>query len=664
MKKILYAIMITLITTPSITAQDNNNGILIRKLSGHTGIVFSVAFSPDGSTLASGSDDNTIHLWNAHDGTLMRKLLGHTDSVFSVAFSPDENIIASGSWDNTLRLWNANTEQHMHTLERHTSDVLSVAFSPDGTTLASGSADATICLWDTHTGQHIRTISGYWQDDYNCVAFSPDGTTLASGDGKSSIKLWDPHSKHRVGTLSGHTDIVSSVAFSPDGTTLASGSYDNTIRLWNIDTRQHIYTLVGHTNDVLSVAFSPDGTTLASGSYDNTIRLYDVDTKQHIRTLRGHTGGIRSVAFSPNGNTIASGSLDKTVMLWKLPPLPTTNAVVNLSPDSMPSPYVGKQLTLSLNIVDGQKVAGYQVNVFYDTSTLKYVSSKNDDYLPIGAYFIPPLAEGNSVQLAASSLAGETMGDGTLATITFEVIAVKYSVVRLSDVILTDSAGGSSVPLTENAEITIPPQLSEDMNDDGVVNIIDLTLVASNFGKTGENAADVNGDGVVNIIDLTLVAAAFGNTAADAAPALWSFNPDNKPTRATVEAWLKEARQLNLADLDFQRGILFLENLLNALTPKATALLPNYPNPFNPETWIPYQLASPANVRISIWTEDGKLIRQLDLGDKSIGIYQDRDRAAFWDGRNENGEKIASGVYFYTLTADDFSATRKMLIRK
>ena len=264
--------------------------------------------------------------------------------------------------------------------------------------------------------------------------------------------------------------------------------------------------------------------------------------------------------------------------------------------------------------------------------------------------------------LAASSLAGEGSGDGTLATLTFEGVVVKPSTVQLTNVLLTDSSGGSSVPQTENAEITEPPQLPADVNKDGIVNIIDLTLVASNFGKTRPNAADVNGDGVVNIIDLTLVAAAFGNTAA--APEIWSLDPEIAPTRDQVEQWLRQARQVNLADPDLQRGMLILEQLLAVLTPKETALLANYPNPFNPETWIPYQLAEPADVSISIYAADGKLVRALNLEHQPIGIYQDKSRAAYWDGKNAIGESVASGVYFYTLTAGDFSATRKMLIRK
>ena len=264
--------------------------------------------------------------------------------------------------------------------------------------------------------------------------------------------------------------------------------------------------------------------------------------------------------------------------------------------------------------------------------------------------------------LACTSLVGESNGAGTLATITFEVIAFKASTVVLSYVLLTDSTGGSFVLFRENAKITAPPRLPEDVNEDGIVNIIDLTLVASNFGKRGENAADVNADGIVNIIDLTLVASAFGNAAA--APEISFRDQEVAPTRDQVLQWLQEARQLNLTDPAFQRGILVLENFLKALTPRETTLLANYPNPSNPETWIPYQLAKPADVTLTIYAADGKLVRTLALGQKTAGIYQHRSRAAYWDGRNALGEPVASGLYFYTLTAGDFTATRKLLIRK
>ena len=338
-----------------------------------------------------------------------------------------------------------------------------------------------------------------------------------------------------------------------------------------------------------------------------------------------------------------------------------TDAVVSISPSSVASPPVGGQLEVRLNIASGEAVAGYQATVQFDTTALRYVSGANGDYLPAGAFFVQPKVEGNLVKLNAASLAGESNGDGTLATLAFEVIAAKASALTLSDVILTDNEGIGYAPSVENVEITEPTGLKGDVNGDGIVNIQDLVLVAANLGKTGQNAADVNGDGQVNIQDLVLVAGALGNSAA--AP---SLHPQSLEmlTAADVKSWLSQAQHFNLTDAMAQKGILFLEQLLAVLTPKKTGLLANYPNPFNPETWIPYQLDKPAGVTITIYAVDGQVVRRLALGHQPAGIYQNRSRAAYWNGRNAFGEPVASGVYFYTLTAGDFSATRKMLIRK
>ena len=342
----------------------------------------------------------------------------------------------------------------------------------------------------------------------------------------------------------------------------------------------------------------------------------------------------------------------------------TTDAAVSISPASVASPAVGEQLELSLNITGGEAVAGYQATVQFDDTALRYVESSNSDYLPDGAFFAPPIVEGNLIKFNAVSLAGESNDDGTLATLTFEVVAVKASTLTLSDVLLSNSAGETFVPQVENAEITESTGLKGDVNGDGTVNIADLVLVASNLGKTGQSAADVNGDGTVNIADLVLVAGALGTSAA--AP---SLHPQalEMLTATEIKQWLSAAQQLDLTDTTSQRGILFLQQLLMTLTPKETTLLANYPNPFNPETWIPYHLAKDADVTLRIYTVNGTLVRTLTLGHQPAGMYQkyqNRSRAAYWDGKNELGEKVASGVYFYTLTAGDFSATRRMLIRK
>ena len=203
-----------------------------------------------------------------------------------------------------------------------------------------------------------------------------------------------------------------------------------------------------------------------------------------------------------------------------------------------------------------------------------------------------------------------------------------------------------------------------DVNEDGKTDITDLVLVATALGTSSpENPrADVNGDGTVNIQDLILVATHLGEVAAPAAPAIVAL--PERLTPETLQQVLDLLRMQNDGSVAFQRAIANVELLLASLMPQETALLANYPNPFNPETWIPYQLATPADVTLHIHAIDGSLVRTLSLGHKGIGTYQRHSRAAYWDGKNELGEPVASGVYFYTLTAGDFNATRKMLIRK
>ena len=242
-----------------------------------------------------------------------------------------------------------------------------------------------------------------------------------------------------------------------------------------------------------------------------------------------------------------------------------------------------------------------------------------------------------------------------------------------TDAVLTFTVGADAIAnyngeaLTAEVSVTLveitetPVYLKEDVNRDGDVNILDLVSVANNFGKSGESVADVNGDNTVNILDLVAVAGAFGKT--PSAPALRA-QALSTLTAADVRLWLSQAESLPLTDATSQRGILFLQQLLAALTPKKTTLLPNFPNPFNPETWIPYHLAKDADVTLHIYSMNGTLVRKLTFGHQAAGVYQSRSRAAYWDGKNEFGEPVASGVYFYTLTAGDFTATRKMLIRK
>ena len=230
-----------------------------------------------------------------------------------------------------------------------------------------------------------------------------------------------------------------------------------------------------------------------------------------------------------------------------------------------------------------------------------------------------------------------------------------FSIVRVYDKALNpdevlQNIGATVIPYTNPA----------DVNGDGVVNILDLTLVAQGFG-TDSLEGDVNGDGVVNVFDLVQVAGALGGDGA--APSAYSLDPSNI-SAADVERWLAGAQGIGVGDANFQRGIRFLEQLLAALTPKETTLLPNYPNPFNPETWIPYHLAQEAEVEITIYDTKGTLVRRLALGNQAMGYYAERGKAGYWDGRNERGETVASGIYIYQFRAGDYAASRRMVIVK
>ena len=291
-------------------------------LRGHEDDITSVAFSPDGQWLASGSYDHTTSLWNLTDPTIDSIILkGHTDRVTSVAFSPDGQTLATGSNDTTIRLWNLmDITSSPIILEDHTGGITSIAFSPDGQSLVSSSSDGTIHIWNISalTIDSV-TFAGY-KGQLSSVAFSPDGKWLALGGASEIVLLWDIENRTSSPKfLNGHDDSVLSVAFSPDGQTLASGSSDNTIRLWNL-TDFTIEPKILQDNDyVSSVAFSPDGRTLASGNNDNTVRLWNLtDFTSKPISLQGHSNGVRSVSFSPDGQLLASGSNDNTIRLWNL----------------------------------------------------------------------------------------------------------------------------------------------------------------------------------------------------------------------------------------------------------------------------------------------------------------------------------------------------------
>ena len=504
-------------------------------------------------------------------------------------------------------------------------------------------------------GENISTVSQL-EEDIVHIAVDTEGGKLYWVDSQYRIRRMNLDGTSIETPLSGwESDLFRGIG----GLAIADGKiYWTERQIWyRVGGIIHRANLNGTDLETLATSFG-EPTGIAVDTAAN--KVYWANSFGGIQRTDINGGEIENVVYgitAPGDFALGTASTHPTLE----PPVATTNVTVSILPASVAAPAIGQQIEFSLNITSGEAVAGYQATVQFDTTALRYVSGANGDYLPDAAFFVQPVVEGNLVKLNVASLAGESSGDGTLATLTFEVVSVKASTLMLSELLLTDSAGNASVPKIENAEITEPKGFKEDVNGDGTVNIQDLVLVNSNLGKTGQNAADVNGDGLVNIADLVLVAGALDTSAA--APSLYP-QPLSMLTAAEVKLWLSQAQQLDLTDPTSLRGIRFLEQLLAMLIPKETVLLPNYPNPFNPETWIPYRLAQDAFVTLTIYDGSGQVVRTLDVGHRIAAFYESRSKAIHWDGRNEFGEGVASGVYFYHLFADDFSATRKMLILK
>ena len=330
--------------------------------------------------------------------------------------------------------------------------------------------------------------------------------------------------------------------------------------------------------------------------------------------------------------------------------------------------HIGDTFTFDVRADSVSNLAGWQFDLAFDSAILEAVDVSEGDFLKTdgGATFFQSgridNAEGKITGLSGARFGDlGVSGSGSVLQVRFKANSEGETRIALQNFLFGSITEESIHAAPLEIRITVHERLlTGDVNRDGVVNVLDLIRVARQLGQsvTADSPVDVNGDGIVNIFDLTLVARGIGGAAA---PAVATGRVDT----ATIEAWIAEARLVDDGSIAFRQGIENLQNLLASLIiPQETALHANYPNPFNPETWIPYQLTAPAEVTLTIYDMNGQKIRRFELGHQAAGSYQSRSRAVYWDGRNDRGESVASGLYFYTLSADDFTATRKMLIKK
>ena len=695
-------------------------GKQIAELQGHQGAVFSVAWHPNGKILASGGADKNVRVWDVKTQKQLRALSGHTHSVRSVVFHPNPQmaILASGSEDHTIQLWDVNTFGRTATLSGHIRPVRQVAFSPDGAVLASASNDRTVRLWtlgavatpttttppevptvddsapEQETGSSTPTTTGLNMT----ITPSPSGTMLETGDSRDlTIKIthngvaW-PEKSVRLYTSGSVTPKLTGDSHQDGGikgTTDDNGEVQTTLKL---DLKQiGSFKFIAETAGVLpsdpkvknELSFTvAEGAGAGAGSVKITTPS---SSRITIEPNQGTSDGRVSLVFevkTPAGNPLAGARIFLSA---------TSSSVISTFTDDRPKTDNKGVAKTTLKLNRSRATGSITVKAVVkegveDTLSITVKQTPRSLSVQIGRTTITS-GKTTTVTATVKSKNGTPMSNRTVS------FSESSSYLRFSPKSRsTNSSGKASATLhtggkTSGAKITVStsgvssksytikvvPELITDtkyFSDEGKR----IGLFTRNYYQTRTKTVKFPG----KVLSSTWRSRSYSATvisdtiSGSTVKVKYKILAKSLPL-AWIRVWVT-AKYEKLASTpgapsahpQFQPEIPLLSEVWQELSqvPSETALLSNYPNPFNPETWIPYHLAEPAEVTITIYAADGRLIRTLALGHQLAGNYENKSRAAYWDGRNAVGEQVASGVFFYTFTAGDFSATKKMLILK
>ena len=638
-----------------------------------------VTFSPDGKLLATASRDYTVKLWSVETLELIAELDRQQNLMQSIEFSPDGKQLATGS--DSSGLWNVEDFRQIAAWNTTEGWIWSIDFSPSGEMILTAQSSGQIRLWNTADRKEIKSLVGH-QSDVSEAKFSPDGLLIASAS--REIRLWSVVGMTPITRLKDGENYVHTVDFAPNGLSIATGMHNRTILIWDIRpyldptivqaevveaTFEEVIVDLNVENSLdlygfqFDLKFDPEILIAKQVQEGNFLKKAGDNTYWMPGVINNETGTIHdilSIRLVP-GEVVGQGNLARLIFA---PKQTLDNHIEftrfqlsNAKSESIVTYVNGIEVKMPIRVsadifvnawTEGSNVLaevqlGFPVNVHGFQVDLNYPPAL--ELLPVS---------NQSLKFDLNKVRGIT--ENTLFK--FHIYQGGKLKFTLSDGLLNGPLETTALPILYSKQIEITSSPTWDINRDYTVDLFDLVILANHLGLpisgNPRPNPDVNRDGRVDLFDFVKVGANFNQT----------YSPNPRETVAAPTTVAKLSVDLGLVTSNLRQIAVELERhpmanrldfsqtrqlLASLISPMETILYPNYPNPFNPETWLPFQLAQDAGVRIVIYNVEGSRVRQLDIGRCPAGLYLTKDRAAYWDGKNDQGEGLSSGIYYYQL---------------